>query len=401
MSLPKACILTVGDELLGGRVVNTNAAFLAGRLTELGYLVVATETVGDEEFAIADAVKGLCARADAVLVVGGLGPTPDDVTREALAGAAGVLLVVDSKLKSVIAKRTKGRALKANLRMARIPEGAGTFANPIGGAAGLKVQIGGTPVYSMPGVPMEMEAIFEDSVVVDLQRTYISAPLPVEILKVFGLREAEVAERLGDLLLRGAEPTVGVTVKYGVVTVTVAGIGAPERAAKIRKSLGNHLFGTGDETLAGVVLRRLEEKGLTLGVAESLTGGMLASFIVDVVGASKVFRGGIVAYATREKHELLGVPKTVLKREGPVSAETALRMARGARKRLEVDVAVATTGVAGPDPDEQGVKVGHGFVAVAGPGRKEKVASHDCGGNRNAIRRRFAWAALDLARRQL
>jgi nicotinamide-nucleotide amidase len=401
MRVPRACILTVGDELLGGRVVNTNAAFLAQRLTGLGFLVAATEVVGDDEFSIADAIKGLTARGDTLVVVGGLGPTPDDVTRQALAGAAGQLLVLDKGLKQAIAARTKGRAPRRNLRMARIPTGAGTFENPIGAAAGLRVDVGGTPVYALPGVPMEMEAIFEASVVPDLERTFDASPLPKETLRIFGLREAEVAERLGDLLLRGKDPTVGVTVKFGVVTISVSGRGAARRAAAIREQLGNHVFGTGDADLAQVVLDKLAARGLTIGCAESLTAGMVSSFLVARPGASAVFRGGVVAYSPELKNELLGVPKTVLKKHGDVSKEAALRMARGARRRLGVDVAVATTGVAGPDPGAGGRKVGHGFVAVAGPGKKEKVVSLDSGGNRDASRRRFAWAALDLVRRQL
>jgi nicotinamide-nucleotide amidase len=405
MTVPRAAILSVGDELLGGRIVNTNAPYLAQRLTEQGFLVAATETVGDEEFAIADAIKSLCARADTVIIVGGLGPTPDDVTREALAGAGGTLLVTDRALKQEVAKRTHGRAPRKNVRMARIPEGARVFPNPVGTAAGLCVEVGGTPVYALPGFPMEMEAIFQESVVPDLERRFsTAAPLPLRVLQVAGLREAEVAEKLGDLLDRSGEPAVGVTARDGVITVTISGGGAGDRADAIRGVLGVHVFGEGGETLAVPVLRRLLDRGLTLAVAESLTGGLLGGRIVDVPGASKGFVGGIVAYTAAMKQELLGVPKTLLDREGFVSAEVALRMARGARKQLGADVGVATTGVAGPAVDEWGTPVGKGFVAVAGPkaGKEgEAVRELHFGGERNAIRRRFVNAALDLVRLHL
>jgi nicotinamide-nucleotide amidase len=404
MKLPRAALLSAGDELLGGRVLNTNAAYLAQRLTEMGFLVTATETVGDDEFAIADSIKSLCARADTVLIAGGLGPTPDDVTREALAGAAGKLLVNDRALRRRIARRTRGRAPRRNARMARIPEGAIAFPNPVGVAAGLRVDVGGTPVYALPGVPMELEAIFENAVAPDLAREFGSSPLPVRTLRIFGLREAEVAERLEGLIERGDEPAVSVTVRDGVVTIKISGDGAEERAGRIRDRLGDHVFGEGEETLAGVVLRLLSERGLVLATAESLTAGMVASFLAGQPGASNVLRAGVVAYDAAMKHELLGVPKTVLKREGVVSAEVALRMARGCRRLLEVDVAVSTTGVAGPGKDEHGNRPGHGFVACAGPrtGRRgETVLAVDFGGARNTIRRRFAWTALDLVRRQL
>ena len=382
MKLPRVALLTVGDEVLGGRTINTNAAWLAQRLGDRGFLVVATETVGDEEFAIADAIKGLGGRADVVFVTGGLGPTPDDITREALAGAAGRLLVVDKKLKAEIARRTGGRAPRRNARMARVPEGAIVFDNPVGTAAGLRVDMGGTPVYALPGVPLEMEAIFDESVLPDLDRLFADAePVPQRTLRVFGLREAEVADKLGPLLERGREPVVGVTVRDGIITVTVIGAGADGRAEEIREQLGDHVFGEGEQTLAGVVLAGLREKGLTLATAESATGGMLASLVVDQPGASAVLRGAVVAYHADVKHGLLGVPKA-----------------------LGVDVALATTGVGGPDKDEKGTAVGDGFVAVAGPQkgkRGEEVVPLHFTGDRNAIRRRLAWSALDLLRRRL
>jgi len=405
MKLPRVAILTVGDEVLGGRTLNTNAAYLGQRLADHGFLVVATETVGDDEFAIADAIAGLTARADTVFVTGGLGPTPDDVTREALAGVAGQLLVVNDDLKRDIAEKTGGRAPRRNARMARVPEHADIFDNPVGTAAGLRVEVGGTPVYALPGVPLEMEAIFEKSVLPDLERTFEGTdPVPQCTLRIFGLREAEVADRLGDLLVRGTEPNVGVTVRDGIITVTVIGKGTKRRVEQIREELGDHVFGEGEQTLASVVLSALEEQELTLATAESVTGGMLASLVVDEPGASAVMLGSIVAYTPEMKNELLGVPKTVLKREGTVSAETALRMARGARKRLGASVALATTGVAGPDLDERGTAAGRGFVAVAGPkaGKKgEKVVACRFTGDRNAVRRRFAWMALDTLRRRL
>ncbi len=401
MKLTRAAILSVGDELLGGRTINTNAAYLAQRLTDAGFLVVATDTVGDDEFAIADSLKSLAARADAVIVSGGLGPTPDDVTREAIAGAAGKLLVPDRALRADVLEKAGGKSPRRNARMARVPEGATILRNPVGMAAGLRVDMGGTPVYALPGVPLELEAIFEESVLPDMKRTFAGTePVPSRVLRVFGLREAEVAEKLGELLDRTKDPVVGVTVRDGIITIMITGPSAVQRATDIRDRLGRHVFGEGEGTLASVVLSLMKEKGLTLALAESITGGMLASLIVDHAGASAVLKGSIVAYVPDAKRDLLDVPTSVLSKEGTVSEETALRMARAARKKLSADVGIATTGVAGPDLDERGTPTGKGFVAVVGP-KGEKVEKVQCRGDRNAVRRRFAWTALDLLRLRL
>ncbi|MFI5402375.1 MAG: CinA family nicotinamide mononucleotide deamidase-related protein [Planctomycetota bacterium] len=401
MKLTRAAILSVGDELLGGRTINTNAPYLAQRLTDAGFLVVATDTVGDDEFAIADSLKSLAGRADTVIVTGGLGPTPDDVTREALAGAAGKLLAPDRALRTQILAKAGGKAPRRNARMARVPEGAVVFPNPVGMAAGLRVEMGGTPVYALPGVPLELEAIFEESVLPDLRTTFAGTePVPSRVLRVFGLREAEVAEKLGELLDRARDPVVGLTVRDGIITIMITGPSAVQRAQDIRGKLGRFVFGEGEQTIASVVLSLMKEKGLTLGLAESITGGMLASLIVDNAGASAVLRGAIVAYVAEAKHDLLDVPKSVLEKEGTVSEETALRMARAARKKFASDIGIATTGVAGPDLDERGTPTGRGFVAVVGP-KFEKVEKVACRGDRNAVRRRFAWTALDLLRLRL
>ncbi len=401
MKLTRAAILSVGDELLGGRTINTNAAYLAQRLTDAGFLVVATDTVGDDEFAIADSLKSLAARADAVIVSGGLGPTPDDVTREAIAGAAGKLLVPDRALRTQILAKAGGKAPRRNARMARVPDGATIFPNPVGMAAGLRVDMGGTPVYALPGVPLELEAIFDESVLPDLKTTFAGTePVPSRVLRVFGLREAEVAEKLGELLDRARDPVVGVTVRDGIITIMITGPSAVQRALDIRTKLGRYVFGEGEQTLASVVLDLLKGRGLTLGLAESITGGMLSSLIVDHAGASAVLRGAIVAYVADTKHELLDVPKSVIAREGTVSEETVLRMARAAKKKLGCDIGIATTGVAGPDLDERGTPTGRGFVAAVGPGF-ETVETVACRGDRNAVRRRFAWTALDLLRLRL
>jgi nicotinamide-nucleotide amidase len=352
--------------------------------------------VADDEFVIADSVKGLCARADTVIVVGGLGPTHDDVTRSALAGAAGKLLVMDKTLKQQVAKKTKGRTPRKNARMAKIPEGAVTFPNPVGIAAAFVVDTGGTPVYALPGVPLEMEATFTGSIEADLAAQFHSSPRPLRVLRVFGMREAAVAEKIGDLLGREA----GLTSRHGVITVVLAGEGADERADKVRERLKDHVYGEGDTTLAQVALDLLAARKLTLATAESVTGGLVASLLVDRSGASAVFKGGVVPYTNEMKKELLGVPRKLIEKHGAVSEEVAEKMARGARRRLGASVGIATTGVAGPERDERGTPVGTGYIAIA-TSKGTKVKKLKAPGGRRAVRARFAWAVLDLLRHEL
>ncbi len=402
MSLPQAGILRVGDELLGGRIVDTNAAFLANQLTDAGFAVVTSETVGDEEFAIVDALENMAGRVDLLIMCGGLGPTPDDVTREALAGAAGTFLVTDKKLKKEIAERTGSRAPRRNARMARLPDGATPIPNTVGSAPGIRMKVKGAQVYALPGVPIEMEAMFREAVLPELQETFVETEsAPRHVLKVFGPREAEVAETLGDLLERGKDPAVGVTVRHGVITITVVGKGANQRAQAIRGRLKKNVFAESETSLAEVVIGMLREREMTLATAESVTGGMVASSVIEVAGASDVLRGGVVAYSDELKRTFLDIPATVLKRESAVSAEVAGRMAKAVRRKSGASVGLATTGVAGPDRDPSGAPVGRIFCAVSVPKGKEKVRRFAFRGDRNAIRRRAACAALDLLRRTL
>ncbi|MHC4952515.1 MAG: CinA family nicotinamide mononucleotide deamidase-related protein [Planctomycetota bacterium] len=400
MAAPAVALLHVGDELLAGRVVNTGGAVLSRVLEGAGFRVVAMETAGDRQDAVVDALRRLVARADAVVVTGGLGPTPDDMTREALADACGRGLVTDPGLLEEVVRRTRGLAPEANEKQAAIPEGAVAFRNPVGVAAALRVEIDGRPVYALPGVPVEMEALLYDALLPDLQAAFPDVRAPERAsVSACGMAEAVLVERLGDLLGREGEPEVGVTVRDGIITVIASGPGAAQRSREIREALGDDVCGAGNRTLPETVLDLLQARGARLAVAESLTGGMLASSIVDVPGASAVLAGGVVAYTADMKHNLLGVPLEVIEAEGVVSATVARAMARGARERLGAEYAVATTGAAGPDPDDGGAPPGTGFVAVAGPDGREEAREVRCVGDRNAVRRRFCNAALDLVRR--
>ena len=392
----RVALLTIGDELLEGRTVDRNGARLADAFTRAGGRVVGMASERDHADAIAAALTLLAGRAETIVVTGGLGPTPDDLTREGLAAAAGVALVDDDDMLAAVARRTVGRSPERNARQARRPENATTIENPAGSAPGLRVPIGGAIAYALPGVPDEVEAMLP-AVLADWRARTGAEPVARRTLHVFGLREADLADRLGGLLDRAGEPEVSITVHTGVISVTIRGPGTDERADRVRAILGDFCFGEGGATLASAVVERLAAAGATLALAESLTGGLVSKLVVDVPGASRVLLGSVVAYAPAAKRALLDVPADAIAR-GVVTEETACAMAVGARARFGADFGLATTGVAGPGP-ESGIEPGRGFIALAGPGGAEARALRAPGG-RDRVRQRFALTALDMLRRK-
>jgi len=399
---PRVALLHVGDELLAGRVVNTGGAVLARALEGAGFRIAAMDCVLDRIDAIVKALRRQISEADIVVITGGLGPTPDDLTREALAVACGRELVTDPGLLEDVIRRTRGLAPDANEKQAAIPEGAVSFRNPVGVAAAIRIELSGVPVYALPGVPAEMKALLHDALLPDLLQRYPGVTGPEQaVVRVAGVPEAVLVERLGALLDREGPPEVGVTVADGIITVSASGPGAADRARAVRERLGDDVCAIGSQSLAGSIIATLRERGLRVAVAESLTGGLLASALVAIPGASDVFEGGVVAYTPDAKHNLLGVPLEVMRTEGIVSDTVARAMARGIRDRMGSAFGVATTGAAGPEPERDGTTPGSGFVSVAGPGGIELVRPVRTGGGRDAVRRRFVTAALDLLRRCL
>ena len=407
MKLPRAGILTVGDELLGGRVVNTNAAFLTQRLTEQGFLVTVTETVGDEEFAIADAIEALCQRTDAVVVAGGLGPTPDDVTREALAGASGALLVVDDAAEAprgdedpAASPRARTSAWPACRRAPRRSSPTPSASRPACASTWAVPRSTPCRAFRWRWRRSSSSRSCPTSSASSPRRSRRNAAS----CGCYGLREAEVAERLGDLLDRGKEPSVGVTVKYGLITVSVVGHGAAKRADQIREELGAHVIGEDHDTPATVAYRMLLERGLTLATAESITGGLVAGLFIDQPGASEVSAAASSPTTTTSSTSCSACRRRSSRARAPFPARWhAAWPARPARPSASTSRS-RRPGSPGPTPDERGVPIGRGFLAVAGPraGKTgEVVEAFSCVGNRNAIRRRFVWTALDLVRRHL
>jgi nicotinamide-nucleotide amidase len=406
-------IIGVGTELLLGQIVNSNAAWIGQHLAAVGWDSLRQTVVGDNESRIAEAIEEALERADAVIVTGGLGPTQDDVTREAIAAVAGVPLVrrpeLEQWLRERFARFARGRMAEMNLRQADVPAGGRAIDNPIGSAPGLIVEVKGKPVYAVPGVPREMQEMLEHVVLPDLAvRAGAGRAIVSRTLRTAGIGESLLAERLTPLwdsvggvtmayLASAGEVRVRLTAVGGTRDEALAGI-APVEAA-IRAELGDAIYGTDDETLEAAVGRLLRSSKRTLACAESLTGGLLGGRITTVAGSSDYYRGGVVAYATEAKSAVLGVNRDLLAEYGPVSEPVAAAMAAGVRRLLGAGVGLATTGVAGP-AEQGGQPVGTVCLGVVDDeGTVTELLQAP--GDRAQIR---AWAttgALDLLRRRL
>ncbi len=407
-------VLAIGTELLLGQIVDTNSAWIGEQLAASGIDSYEHRAIGDNQTRIVAALRDLFSRSDAVLVCGGLGPTQDDLTRDAIAELMGVPLVRHDDLAEAIAQmfRTRVRDMpQNNLRQADVPEGGEAIPNPIGTAPGLMCELpGGKVVYAVPGVPYEMKQMVTDHVIPDLlRRSGEAAAIVSSSLKTWGTSESALAEmvahRLDALDAQGGNPTIAFLARgiEGLV-VRVTGKGATEAEARalveleeaeLRLILGDLVFGVDDETMEYAVLERLRGRGWTLGVAESLTGGLIGARIVNVDGASDTFRGTIGSYATDVKRSLLGVTAASV-----VSEQAAREMAEAAQRVLGADVGISATGVAGPT-EQDGVAVGTVFFGIALPGVPTEVVSTRLPGDRERLRQFSTISLLNLLRQRL
>ncbi|MFT3854010.1 MAG: competence/damage-inducible protein A [Ilumatobacteraceae bacterium] len=408
-------VVAVGTELLLGQIVDTNSAWIGEQLAASGIDSLLQVKVGDNLGRIVDVLRRTLDAADAVVVCGGLGPTHDDLTREAIAAVMGVELRTDDHLVDVITTMftARGRYMAANnLRQALVPDGAMIIAQTRGTAPGLicPVTIGGVDkvVYAVPGVPHEMRDMIERAVLPDLlERGGEPSVIVSRVLRTWGESESGLNERLDGIIERldeAGNPTlaflasgweglkVRLTAKADSADAATALLDEWDR--QVRAIVGAHVFGVDGDTMESVVLDLLADRGWTLGLAESVTGGLVAGRITGVPGASKVFRGSVVSYASEVKFDVLGVP------EGPVVSEAAAAaMATGARRVLGADVAVALTGVAGPT-EQDGMPVGTLCVGIETPdGAFTRTLRLP--GQRDQMRQTSVISALDLLRRHL
>lgn len=403
-------IITVGNEVISGHVVDTNAALLSDAVFSLGATVTRVVTVGDEVEAIAEALREAMVRADLILVTGGLGPTPDDRTPEAAARALGKKLTVNKEYLDTLKAKFRRWNLQftpSDEKVAYMPEGAVPLPNPMG-MCGFRLEEGDKSIFFFPGVPRELKALMEETLLPFLRkhRGREKGIVRSSLFKVFGLTEARVKEILqgitGDIELAYLPSFPEIHLK-----VVVRGADEGEVAVKlehcddaIAERLGIHLFGRGEEIMEGVVGRLLGEKRATIAVAESCTGGLIAHRITEVSGSSDYFLQGVVAYSNQAKEELLGVPHATLERFGPVSTETAQQMVLGVREQSGATVGVATTGVAGPKGGTTETPVGRVFIALAAEAMLE-VKHYDFFGDRHHIKLMASEVALDRVRRYL
>ena len=404
----RAEIISIGTEILLGEILDTNAQYIAARLPALGIDLYWMTQVGDNLDRLGEAIRRAWERSDLILATGGLGPTEDDLTREAIAAALGEPLSVDSELEAQLRALFASRGIvmpERNVKQATLIASARAIANPHGTAPGWWVEREGRILVAMPGPPVEMERMWEKEVTPRLAKLATGGVIVSRTLKTVGIGEGGVDEMVSPLL-RSTNPSVAVYAKADGVhlRITAKALSRDEAQhliapmeAQARGILGNAIWGADDDTLEAVVGAMLRERGLSVATMESCTGGLLASTITDVAGSSSYFKGGFVAY-TAEMKIALGVDEGLVRRHGVVSQEVARDMARVARERLAADFGIGITGVAGPEPLED-KPVGTVHIGLDDPDTSGQVISYAFAQSRAAIKRRAVTTALALLRR--
>jgi len=372
-------ILTIGDELTNGRIRDANAPWIAARLYRMGWNIPVIMTVGDTAEAIGRAIDSLSSQCRAVIVTGGLGPTPDDITVEAVAKACGRRLIRNDLVLASLRERTEAcgyRWTEGHRRQALIPEGADVIPNPVGSAWGFSLNHRGCLFIVLPGVPEEAERMVADQAIPLLKRITPVSPAFVasRTLKCFGMPESEMEERIRGLIPENGEVLAGFYPRFPEVHLVLTArhprkAEAEENLRRVETAvseiLNPCLFGRDEETLEGIVGSLLTRKALTLAVAESCTGGLIADRLTDVPGSSLYLERGAVTYSNASKTALLDVPEAILAEFGAVSEPTARRMAEGIRNAAGVDLGLSTTGIAGPTGAVPGKPVGTVYIALA------------------------------------
>ena len=405
-------VVAVGTELLLGQIVDTNSSWMGEQLAMAGIDSCLQVKVGDNRARMVKAIRSTLADADAIIICGGLGPTHDDITREAIAEVMGVDLEFDddvaAKISEMFVMRNR-RMPEINMRQAMVPKGARVIEQRRGTAPGLICPVGDKVMYAVPGVPYEMHEMFERAILPDLlSRSGEATVISSRTLRTWGESESGLNERLHDVITRLDDlgnPTLaflasgweGIKVRLTAKADTREAVEAvlDEWEGVVREAVGGIVFGVDRDTMESVVLAMLRERGLTLGLAESVTGGLVAGRITNVAGSSDVFRGAVVSYASDVKFDVLGVPT------GPVvSEEAAVAMAVGARRVLATDVALALTGVAGPDSAE-GHKPGQLCIGLVLHDGSTHSTTVNLPGARDQMRQLSVISSLDFLRKRL
>jgi len=408
----RCSVVAVGTELLLGQIVDTNSSWIGEQLAANGIDSLLQVKVGDNHQRIVDVVRSALVEADAVIMCGGLGPTHDDLTREAIAEVMGVDLVMHDDIAQVIRNifESRGRRMADNnLQQAMVPVGATVIHQTRGTAPGLLCPVGDKVIYAVPGVPHEMQDMMERAILPDLRaRSGDTSVIASRVIRTWGESESGLNERLNPIIAQLEEignPTLAFLASgWEGIKVRLTAKGADSKQAhavldewqaKVLEIVGDVVFGFDADNMETVVLNLLREQGLTLGLAESVTGGLVSGRLTAIPGASDVLRGSVVSYASEVKFDLLGVPR------GPVVSEAAaIAMAEGARRVLGADVALSLTGVAGP-AEQDGQPVGTLCIAVAMNGRSTVSTTLRMPGQRDQMRQMSVISSLDFLRREI
>ena len=408
----KASIISIGNEILSGQIVDINASYLSGKLLSIGMPVVSFYTIGDDVDLIVRTINFAGDDADVVLMTGGLGPTDDDLTRQAFAKFLGVGLELQDELleeiRSFFARRNLRMPEKAEIQ-AYIPVGAKSLSNKLGTARGIMAHKEGKLFAAMPGVPVEMNQMFEEGVLPKLKKLAVGQAVVMRKLKCFGAGESTIAELLGSLMQRGRNPLINCTSEYGLITLSIIATAKDKDNAQrmvekdellLTELLGELIYGRGEQTLADVIGEKFAQQGKTIAVAESCTGGCLAKLLTDIAGASRYFRYGWVTYSNNAKISELDVEPDLIEKYGSVSEQVAEAMAEGARKKAGTDFAVGITGIAGPSGGSEQKPVGLVYISIdSDTGCQTRRI--DISGDRDFIRLRAAQIALNMLRLKL
>ncbi|HBR03963.1 MAG TPA: competence/damage-inducible protein A [Ruminiclostridium sp.] len=404
-------ILAVGTELLMGQISNTDAQYLSRRLNEVGIGVFYHSVVGDNPRRLKESLKLALSRADIVITTGGLGPTEDDLTKETIAEAMGRKLVVHDETYRAIAQffeKQNRKMMENNAKQAYLPENSMIIPNHNGTAPGCIIENGGQIVVMLPGPPKEMIPMFEETVFPYLEKK-TGQTIYSRMLKIFGIGESEMETRIMDIIDAQTNPTIAPYVGAGEVVIRVSARCRNKNEAdelidpvvqKIKDRLGSHLFAINGETMEEVAVALLKEKEITISVAESCTGGMLASRLVNVPGVSEIFERGFVTYSNKSKIEELSVSKDTLDSFGAVSKETALEMVRGLVRRTGTRAGISITGIAGPGGETDNKPAGLVYIAIS-LDRNEMCREFKFIGDRERVRTMSCLNALNMLRKMI
>lgn len=407
----KSEIIAVGTELLLGNIVNTNAQYLCRKMADLGIDVFYQISVGDNMSRLSETIKTSLERSDLIITSGGLGPTVDDLTKEGVSEALGLKLLPDyASIRKIEAMfKAMGRPMtENNIKQGYIPEGAIILENDNGTAPGVIIEKEGKIIIMLPGPPKELYPMFEDKVLPYLKNK-VQSTIKSRMLRVIGIGESAAENMLMEIFRNQTNPTIAPYAKEGEVHLRItaktdiseeADRLIAEMEQKVKSIIGENVYGYDDESLEEVVLRLLQEKKMTLSLAESCTGGLIANRLTDIPGASASLMYGIVSYSNKAKIDILGVKEDTINKYGAVSSQTAEEMAVGSKRINNTDIGISITGIAGPAGGSSEKPVGLCYIGIA-IGDTVKVHKLNFNGNRKKIKWNSSSKALDLLRREL